>query len=435
MLRHRQIAAAIEQTEPQTATSHPELLAHHYKEAGEARLAWPLWVRAGDAAAAKGANSEAAKHYLAALALIGSPGESIGSDDDRLAILFKRGEALMNSDGYAASSTLACMNEATGLAAKLGRLDDHIAALGLAMPVMYAKGHFRAAVRVLEGLTDSQVASLLPHNRVRYLIFLGIASFHLGELERSWIILEEARRLDDIDPSTSAYPTGGVAPAILIRAYSARNRAIAGDIPRAVSLVDDMQVLAAREKHPPTVAWAMQVKAWVALLARRPSDSERYARESIEFAQRFGLRTRVGTSQISLGRAQILLHDVEGGIQTARDGLLLWREAGGLFHCSEYAGLIALSLVKVGRSDAALEFIEYGEKVQAECDERFYGPELKRLRGCWLESQGDFAGARVAFDAALAGARQMGAGMFEASALRDLARLSTTIGGGQSPVA
>ena len=436
VLCHRQIAAAIEQTEPETAAAHPELLAHHHQEAGEARRAWPLWVRAGDAAAAKGANSEAAKHYFAALALLGSPGESIGSDDDRLAILSKRGEALMNSDGFAATSTLACMNETTQVAERLGRLDDHVAALVVAGPAtMYAKGRFRAAVEVMEGFTASQVASLLPRNRVRYLCFLGIACFLLGDLERSWAMLDETRRLDDLDPSTSAYAIGGAVPAMVIRAYLARNRAIAGDIPRVLSLVEDMQVLAAREKHPPTVAWAMQMNAWAALLAGRPNEGERYASEAIEFGQRFGLRTRVGNARVSLGRAQILLHDVEGGIQNARDGLLLWRETGGLFHCSEYAALIASSLVEVGRSDAALEFIEYGEKVQAECDERFFVPELKRLRGCWLESQGDFAGARAAFDAALTGARAMGAGMFEASALRDLARLSITNGSSQSPVA
>ena len=35
VLRHAQIAAAIEQVEPDTAATHPELLAQHHQEAGQ----------------------------------------------------------------------------------------------------------------------------------------------------------------------------------------------------------------------------------------------------------------------------------------------------------------------------------------------------------------------------------------------------------------
>jgi predicted ATPase len=47
---------------PETAETQPELLAHHYTEAGLAAQAIPYWLRAGQGAIQHSANVEAISH-------------------------------------------------------------------------------------------------------------------------------------------------------------------------------------------------------------------------------------------------------------------------------------------------------------------------------------------------------------------------------------
>ena len=69
VLRHRQIAAALEQA-TRRATTQPELLAYHHQEGGNAAAALRYWQAAGDQAMARSAAREAVTHYQAAIALL-----------------------------------------------------------------------------------------------------------------------------------------------------------------------------------------------------------------------------------------------------------------------------------------------------------------------------------------------------------------------------
>jgi predicted ATPase len=60
---HAQIAEVLLSQFPETLTSAPELLAHHYTEAGELENAVPFWQQAGQRAVERSANMEAISHY------------------------------------------------------------------------------------------------------------------------------------------------------------------------------------------------------------------------------------------------------------------------------------------------------------------------------------------------------------------------------------
>jgi class 3 adenylate cyclase/predicted ATPase len=67
---HAQIARAIEQRFPDKVNSEPELLAHHYTEAGMYERAVPLWQMAGELAARRVAFKEAIRHYERGLGVV-----------------------------------------------------------------------------------------------------------------------------------------------------------------------------------------------------------------------------------------------------------------------------------------------------------------------------------------------------------------------------
>src|SRR5262249_8489338 len=64
---HQRIAHVLEAQFPETAEAQPELLAHHYTEAGVGEHAIPYWQRAGQRANERSAHVEAISHLTKGL--------------------------------------------------------------------------------------------------------------------------------------------------------------------------------------------------------------------------------------------------------------------------------------------------------------------------------------------------------------------------------
>ena len=85
---HLRIARVLEERFPQVLEFEPELIAHHYTEAGEAEPAVTHWQTAGSRAAGRWANAEAIGHLTKAMAVLGScpDGEERARREIRLGI-------------------------------------------------------------------------------------------------------------------------------------------------------------------------------------------------------------------------------------------------------------------------------------------------------------------------------------------------------------
>jgi predicted ATPase len=75
---HQQIARQLETRFPDTVEAHPELLAHHYTEAGLVESAIPYWQQAGQYAMQRSAYIEAEKHLHTGLTLLRALPETSG---------------------------------------------------------------------------------------------------------------------------------------------------------------------------------------------------------------------------------------------------------------------------------------------------------------------------------------------------------------------
>jgi len=67
---HAQIAQVLEREFADTVTNAPEMLAHHFTEAGLSERAIPYWIEAGQRALARVALAEAVGHLTTALSVI-----------------------------------------------------------------------------------------------------------------------------------------------------------------------------------------------------------------------------------------------------------------------------------------------------------------------------------------------------------------------------
>ena len=98
---HQLIAQALAERFPETAETQPELLAHHYTEAGLGEEAIAYWQRASARAIERSANIEAVSHLTKGLELVRTLPQTSERDQQELDLQIALGPVLMAVKGYA----------------------------------------------------------------------------------------------------------------------------------------------------------------------------------------------------------------------------------------------------------------------------------------------------------------------------------------------
>ena len=102
---HGQIARALENGFPDLAKSGPEILAHHFTEAGFVEPATDYWLKAGILALSRSANAEAVKHLRRGIELVPDLGNSPARIRKELDFYLALGPAVAATEGDAARET------------------------------------------------------------------------------------------------------------------------------------------------------------------------------------------------------------------------------------------------------------------------------------------------------------------------------------------
>ena len=117
---HARIADTLESQFTEISDSQPEILAHHYTEAGLAEIAIGYWQKAGEYALRRSANAEAAAHLSKAIALVATLPASAARNREELSLQMALGSAIRANTGHASAETLHVYTRAREL------LDDSV---------------------------------------------------------------------------------------------------------------------------------------------------------------------------------------------------------------------------------------------------------------------------------------------------------------------
>jgi tetratricopeptide (TPR) repeat protein len=115
---HRRVAEILRERFPDTAAAEPEVLAHHFTQAGLTDTAIEWWGEAGDQALRRSAFQEAISHLGKAIEMADKTGASV-SANQRLKIQTDLGTALMWSRGFGADEPKVAFMRARELAAAI----------------------------------------------------------------------------------------------------------------------------------------------------------------------------------------------------------------------------------------------------------------------------------------------------------------------------
>jgi len=126
---HAHIAQVLERDFSERVANEPELLAHHFTQAGLTERAVPYWINSGQRALMQVALPEAVGHLTTALSINQRLPASVERDRQELHIRVMLGTAYLASLGWAAEEIALTLEPARDLAMRLGAEDQLVAIL------------------------------------------------------------------------------------------------------------------------------------------------------------------------------------------------------------------------------------------------------------------------------------------------------------------
>ena len=117
---HQRTAQVLEAQFPETVETQPELVAHHYTEAGLAEQAIPYWQRAGQRANERSAYVEAISHFTKGLEVLQALPDTTERAQRELDLQIALGQAFIATKGQAAPEVGHAYNRARELCQQVG---------------------------------------------------------------------------------------------------------------------------------------------------------------------------------------------------------------------------------------------------------------------------------------------------------------------------
>jgi len=117
---HGQIADTLRERFVEAAEAQPEILAHHYTEAGRHAEAIAFWRRAGARAMQRFANAEAIRHLCKALELLAATPDTPERSREEIDLQILLASPIIASRGYGAPEVATAYERARALSTALG---------------------------------------------------------------------------------------------------------------------------------------------------------------------------------------------------------------------------------------------------------------------------------------------------------------------------
>ena len=422
---HAKIARMMEERFPEIAEARPELLAHHFTEAGLASQAIVYRQRAGERDLERSAYAEAISQLKQGLELL----EALPDRRDRvrqeLSLRLALGSALTATRGYADPEVGDAYLQARELCRELGEAPPQLfPALHGLYRFYHVRGQLQAAREPGEQLLKMAVSVQDSGLFVEAHRALGVPLFWLGDVTPALENLEQGARLYRAQKHRSHASMFGTDPGVVCLSYGALALWHVGHPEQAYNRSCEALALARNLSHHHSLALALVFAAWLHQFRREPQAAREHAEAAIAICaeQGFPLFMSMGTILRGWALGQEGRGE-EGGAQMRR-GLADLRATGAGLWQPTFLSLIAEADGRIGQVRRGLEVLDEAMAIVDRNDERFYEAELHRLKGeLLLSTPADPSGAERCFRIALEIAGRQRAKSLELRAACSLARL------------
>ncbi|SDH76780.1 Predicted ATPase [Bradyrhizobium sp. Rc2d] len=422
---HARIATTIEQHLPETVQTQPELLAHHYMEAGLAEPAIDYWLKAGQAEIARSATAEAITQLTKGLELISALPDDAARWRRELELQVALGVALMAARGWAAPEVGRANARARDLCERLG---DTLRLF----PVLYGEWVFHVVRAELEAgrsagedllrraQEQNDAAAETIGNRI-----VGTAELLRGELVAARAHLERTLALYDRAAHRSLAFLFAQDPSVAGLSVLSWGLFALGYPEQARATSEQALRDATELSHRNTLGYALLYGCILSQLRQNHDEARDRANALIALAAEQDSPHFLGAGIIIRGWTLAEAGDFDTGIAQIREGLTMWQATGAGFLVPYFRSLLAQVHGRSGAVNEGLDLITEAIDRVEKTGERWFEAELHRIKGELMLRlpRPDPTAAEAQFGHAAATAHQQGAKLWELRAATCLARL------------
>jgi predicted ATPase len=378
---HLQIAHMLEQRFSELVDTRPELLAHHYTQAEQPRLAIPHWQQAGTLASDRAAHVEAIQHFSTALALVDRLPADAARDRLELTLQVSLGLSLAAGKGYAAPEGERTYNRARELCRSLGETAE-------LFPILRGLWAFYVVLdnqKVARELAEQCLRLAQESEQVAYLIeghtALGYSLYYAGELEASQTMLEHGVTLYELHHDHAAPLLTPQDPGVACLSLLSWVLWLRGYPAQSLRRSRDAIALAQRLEHPFHTGFAHSYSAMLHVFRREPQLIEDYGRSTVRIGTEHALDVWSTIGIPYIGIAKVLQGETAEGIDILTQSLATWRAVGIELNRPCLLGTLTEAYRAVNQRENAMEAVDEALAHAERHGEHFYLPALYHLRG------------------------------------------------------
>jgi predicted ATPase len=422
---HQRIAQVLEVQFPETAEAQPELLAHHFTEAGLIAQAVGYWQKAGQSAVQRSAHVEAIMHLRTGLALLPTLPEMPERLQRDVDMHITLGASLIATKGHAAPE----VGEAYTYARQLCQ---HLEDPCQLFPVFRGLWNYylvRAELQTAHALGE-QLLSLAQHAQDSAMLLvahraLGATLFHLGAVAAAHTHLTQGMALYDPQQHRAYAFLHGEDAGVICRSYAAWTLWYLGYPAQGLARNDEAVNLAQQVAHPFSLGFAFSVAAVFYQLRREVRFTQERAAAAIRLATTQGFPQWMAGDSILRGWALAQQGQSQEGIAQIEQGLRDVRATGAEIRRPHFLALLAEAHGTIGEPEAGLTVLTEALALVDKTGERWCEAEIYRLKGELLlqQSSDNSTAAEVCFYQAIGIAQNGQAKSLELRATTSLARL------------
>jgi predicted ATPase len=422
---HARIARVLENDFAETAETQPELLAHHYAQAGLVAQAIAYRHKAGRQALARSAMIEATTHLTHALELLADAPPSAERDQQELELRVALGPALIAVRGYGALEVGKNYGRARELCGKNVESPRLLPVLtGLQLYHSHSSGpnvgrEIAQEVLCLAERHGDAAAIVMGHR------MMGVSSLFSGNLTSALDHLDRTLALYNPAYSVSPILQGGLETRVFSRSLIALVLLWQGHADRALACGTEALAAAYDLSHTFTLSNALYLNCWLHQVRGEAHIVRDRASAMLPLAVEHNYPIWLANAKGLHGWAVASMGAPEAGLAQVRDGISDQRSLGVRAHVPCFLGLLAELLTKERDWKEALAVLGEALAIVSTTGERWFEPELHRLKAEAIiaSTPGDPAEAEASLDHALIVARELGARLWELRAATTLAKL------------
>lgn len=385
---HQRISTLLKEKFPQLVSENPEILAHHYTEAGNNEEALQYWLAAGRYALQRSANIEAVAHLNKGLAVLKTMPGSPQLNIRELSLQTTLGLATMMSKGYAAP-------EAEKAYARAYSLCRNIADTNTVFPVLcglweffIVRAELEEAHKLAEELQQTAEKSNVPEFSLEAKRILGTTLFWKGNfssaLQNLEVHIEPQNGQPDLHSKLVAYSQDAHVASL---ANAACILWLLGDTEQALVRGQAALDLAKQLSHPFSQAYALHFMGTLSQLCGDYQATYSYADAQIALSETYGFSFWSATGRMLKAWSESKEQEIEKVCEQFIQALHDYEQSGNRLARSYFQAILAELLHEAGDIDKAQQTIESALRESAITGEGFFTAELLRIRGTLAYAQ------------------------------------------------